>query len=131
MGPILGLAMAFTADVETQDGLVAVQGANDGSAALPTENNPPNAIGVFTEARWATEYVSVQMDGIKYVAAGGVCTRGSKAAILDGGMVQNVATNATPVQQPYLGTFLESKAAPSGGFTNMVLVLIQPGFVTQ
>jgi hypothetical protein len=127
MGPIQGFAMAFVADVETQDGLVAVQGAADGSAKLPTGDNPDGIIGVFQEARAIGQHVGVQMDQIKYVAVGaGGATRGHLAAVLSGGKVQNVATSGTPVQQPYLGQFMESAV-----YGDLVLVLIRPGYITS
>ena len=125
-GPINFLSMAFVTDVASQANLVAVQGAADGSVKLPVGASPAGILGVYRETQPAGTHASVQLDGLEYIAAGGVCTRGAKAAVLTGGTVQNVGTNATPVQQAYVGQFMESGVSGA-----LVLTRIMPGYVTQ
>lgn len=125
-GPINKVSMAFVADAATQENLVAVQGAADGSVKLPAGNYADGIVGIIREARAAGQFVSVLLDGIEYVKASGTCTRGQKAVVMADGGVQNAPATGTPTQYPFLGQFLES-----GSSSNLVLVQISKGYVTQ
>jgi len=127
VGPLTHMALAFVADGAVTQHRVAVQGANDGEAKLPAADDASGILGVFTESRTDEQAATVTMDGsIEFVEAGGACTRGLKARVLNTGTVENVATNATPAEQTYLGQFMESATVGQ-----LVRVLIRPGQITQ
>lgn len=126
MGAYNERSHGFKADGAVTQHRVAIQGTADGDAKLPTTNDATGVLGIFRETRADNQHVSVLAEGREYIEAGGVCTRGSYARVLNTGTVVNVATNATPAQQTYVGVFLES--ATTG---QLALVEIRPGQITQ
>lgn len=119
-------SQTFTSQGAASSARVMVTGTADWSATHPGSSDPSGVIGVSQEDRNDGQQVSVQVEGIAYVEAGGTCTRGKLARVLADGKVEDVRVNATPAEQVYVGQFVES--GTNGG---LVQIEIRVGQVVR
>jgi hypothetical protein len=81
-GSISQCVESFAVDVAVTQFAAVVQGAADGSCALPSEQNVEGFVG-FTQAAQSTvdDSVAVMTEGVSAAYSGGDITRGHKVAI--------------------------------------------------
>lgn len=120
------LDRAFKNTVDNTQGRAVLLSGTTGSIKLPTGDNPSDLpIGVSMEGNKSGFSESVRLIGSELVQAGGTCTQGKNAIVLNTGTVKDIVTNSTPAQQTVLGPFLSA-----GATGDLVEVFIRPMFVT-
>lgn len=125
-GEVHGRDMTYLNEVAMTKHRVVVAGANQDGCKLPTADDPTKILGISREGRDIGKQELVRVEGQNLVEAGGTCTNGARARVLNGGKVADVETNATPAKQQCIGWFRSS-----GVSGDLVTVLIDIDEQTQ